>query len=55
MRVSMPHFEPNVDVDHEDNRPIVLRLRSLRISMTHTEAVRLADLLIDATERTSHE
>lgn len=52
MRVSMPHFEPNVVVDPEANRPIVLRLRSLRISMTPTEATDLADMLVDASERT---
>lgn len=52
MRVSMPHFEPNVVVDPEATRSVILRLRSLRISMTPTEALTLADILVDATERT---
>lgn len=52
MKVYMPSIEPQVYLDPEANRSIVLKLRSLRIAMTPTEALALADMLVDSSERT---
>lgn len=52
MKVYMPSIEPQVYLDPEANRSIVLKLRSLRIAMTPAEALHLSNLLVDATERT---
>lgn len=51
MRVTMPSMQPDVNLDVASRRSIVLRLRTLRVHMTPAEAINLADLLVDATER----
>ena len=53
MKVSMPSIEPTILTDPDAARSVILRLRSLRISMTPAEALTLADLLVDASERTT--
>lgn len=52
MRVHMPSIDPTVSTYPDANRSVILRLRSLRITMTPAEALHLADLLVDATETT---
>lgn len=55
MKVHMPSIEPDVYLDPGAYRPIVIKLRSLRIAMTPVEAMRLADLLVDQAEGNLHD
>lgn len=50
MRISMPSIMPTVEHEPGAARRVVLRLRSLRISMTAAEAIELSNLLIDTVE-----
>lgn len=56
MKFSMGDVQPRTTYDKGHRAPVVLHLRSLTIRMTTTEAIHLADILVDATEKeTSHE
>lgn len=50
MRLHARNLDPNVYVDRHANRSIILRLGTLRFTMTTTEAIALADTLHDAAE-----
>ena len=52
MRLHSRNLQPEVTVDHDANRPIMLRLSGLRFVMSGTEARQLADQLVDAAEAT---
>ena len=52
MRLHARNLAPRVHTDRVAHRPVVLRLAGLRIAMTPTEALTLADALHDAAEQT---